>query len=534
MKFKVKFDKRAIQDFLLQNVEKIVLATVACVFLLLLYSALTKAARFDKSPDDLQRDVARGETTIKETPATSDLVVEDYVSQVKRSRVSIEEKPYSTVVLWDKPLFERRPLRPAPPLFTVQQLRATAGAGAFRDTSTAGAGGEGVRGKRWVVLTALVPFEKQKEAYAEAFKAAVDYNAQRDQPIYDRYSVERLEVASAGEAANPNWDKATKFTSSTEIDKVQKQWPQQSKAIDGVAPQYVETPLVFPLGPLTGRDWDASVAHDPEIPFSKATGRDITPIGRSPRGRGGELPADDRQLNPGRGGESPVADQTTPYKLFRFFDFSAQPGKQYLYRVCLELSNPNKGLKSAALKSPELANDTLLKTKWSEPTGVISVPRDTRILLLAVNRALRGSSEPSGRILVTKWILKNGAEVSDEFAVTRGQVANFSGGTLKADFLSGATAVDFRGGERLVSLPSRKVGILTSPGELLLLNADGTLTVRNELDDTPAYEQITRAPTEPAAGDAGSRPEPTTGGGRGRRGLEAIDPEAEPARGGRR
>ncbi len=68
--------------------------------------------------------------------------------------------------------------------------------------------GSEVRGQRWIVVTGLVPVEKQELAYSEAFKSAVNYDANKDYPEYSDYQVERVEVASPGEAADPDWKDA--------------------------------------------------------------------------------------------------------------------------------------------------------------------------------------------------------------------------------------------------------------------------------------------------------------------------------------
>jgi hypothetical protein len=73
------------------------------------------------------------------------------------------------------------------------------------------------------------------------------------------------------------------------------------------------------------------------------------------------------------------------------------------------------------------------------------------------------------------------------------------GSTFKADFNSDATVIDLRGGERL---SGRGGTALTAPGEILLLDADGFLVVRDELDDKSAREQVEN-PTQPNAGNMG-------------------------------
>ena len=90
------------------------------------------------------------------------------------------------------------------------------------------------------------------------------------------YWVERVEVASAADAANPDWSKATKFVSTKAIDEASQEWSTSQDA-DIVAPEYLDKRLVFPLPPLVNRAWDASVAHEPEIPVEKIGERDQGP-----------------------------------------------------------------------------------------------------------------------------------------------------------------------------------------------------------------------------------------------------------------
>ena len=58
------------------------------------------------------------------------------------------------------------------------------------------------------------------------------------------------------------------------------------------------------------------------------------------------------------------------------------------------------------------------------------------------------------------------------------------------NYYSKAIAIDFRGGE---NLSGRRGSELLSVGEILLLDADGNLVVRNELDDRPDRDKIPAA-----------------------------------------
>jgi hypothetical protein len=501
-------------------------------------------------------------------------------------------------------------------------------------------GGEQLRGQRWIVVTGLVPIQKQELAYADTFKLSSGYDPQNDYPKYLGYWVERVEVDGTNEAA-PDWSKATTFISRKAIDSATQEWS-SSSSLEVVAPEYIEETLTFPLGPLVNHNWDATVAHEPEIPLQttgvpgqggnmpgpmggalRGNARGLGPMGPMGGIMGGRMPSPTRGLSAGpagsRAGQQDNSAEDTPfgtkssnsdnpssnenaaaneqdkgppaYKLFRFFDFDVESGKRYVYRVRLALSNPNFDVKESFLKSPDLAKEKYLKTKWSEPSAAISTPRNTRVLLASVKPS-RNNSDFSGEILMTTWVQRKGIEIFKEFTVTRGQVANYSdetgksvggadmpessapsmlgpgglsgrvptegtkkegtkkdstkkegagktpakadrtktrtgegapgrglgallgdigsglgrtpqplaaGSTFKADFISDATAIDFHGGERLAG---RGGNALTVPGEMLLLDADGYLVVRNELDDQSLRDDIKNQKNS-AAGSTG-------------------------------
>jgi hypothetical protein len=564
-KLKLKLDKDTILEFLLQNAEKIVLGVVVLIFLVMTYFAIAKSGRFDKTPEQLQAEANNVQHTIDATPANSgldDLPAKDrdYVAEASRSRDPIRENWYG-IALWDVPLFEKRPLRDMPALFPVQDLRGAAGMGAFHAAGggaqpAAGpgpakaVGGDSTRGQRWVVLTGLVPLEKQEAAYAETLKQSVSFDPQTDYPDYSAYQVQRIEVGNSGDAANPEWDKATVFTSYKAEKEAEKVYS-LSREADVVNPKQIIRKLAFPLAPLARGHWDASVAHEPEILLERKEKSDSPSDSRSPGGTrdsretpsgGDRAPASESVPF---GGEEPkpatvaktvaaASDNAAEepkdlgYRLFRFFDFSVEPGKQYMYRVRLALRNPNYGAKATVLKKAALANDSFVATKWSEPSPIIPVLRDTHILVNAVKPPPRPNAEPTGQITVVKWLERSGLEVSHEFPVTRGQMANFPEVSVReagspVNFFSDTTAVDFRGGEHL----GRKTSTLTAPGEVLLMDSDGTLIVHDESDDSAAMRQVNESrkefapPTQPHA-----TPKANTAPSGGSHGLGAVAPTA--------
>ena len=52
-------------------------------------------------------------------------------------------------------------------------------------------------GKRWVVLTGLVNYDKYAKSFFECYKDAATKLGQNDQPVFMYYTVERAEVTDA-------------------------------------------------------------------------------------------------------------------------------------------------------------------------------------------------------------------------------------------------------------------------------------------------------------------------------------------------
>ena len=144
--------------------------------------------------------------------------------------------------------------------------------------------------------------------------------------------------------------------------------------------------------------------------------------GRGHRGQGnGRTPFGDPnapnpgQPNaPGQPGQNPAEQKPPAFLLLRYFDYKVEPGKHYVYRVRLALANPNyipppgrpptrersgvSNLKPGYLKDPKLAEKQWLETDWSEPSPVISMPRDTRVLALSVTPGRESRPRHAGQV----------------------------------------------------------------------------------------------------------------------------------------
>ena len=104
MKLKLRLDKATVQEFFIQNVEKIVFGVAALVFLLLVYSAFT-ASGISRRPSSCGKPF-KTERPRLPIRARTGLEMKDYEAQAKQSRVRTDEKLYATAALWDPPLFQ--------------------------------------------------------------------------------------------------------------------------------------------------------------------------------------------------------------------------------------------------------------------------------------------------------------------------------------------------------------------------------------------------------------------------------------------
>jgi hypothetical protein len=277
--------------------------------------------------------------------------------------------------------------------------------------------------------------------------------------------------------------------------------PQQPDMPPGVVKPAADLPPAAP-GAVGGGAVPGPAGAGAAVAAAPAAGGAVAPVAAAP---GTEAAAG------GGEGHGHTADvMAVEYLLLRFFDFKVEPGKRYSYRVKLLLANPNYKCEVRYLTSPALAEKTFIDTEWSEPCPPVFVPRDDRLLAGPVKAPTRAfGAEPVATVTLVKWMAEHGTETSQEFKIVRGQLANLSseasaladgeggegaGGGLiddaattkakkkdkdsgpRINFKSDALLLDIRGGA--------KWGNQTfEPGELLVLDWDGRLVVRSEIDD---------------------------------------------------
>ncbi len=578
MKIKLNFDKNAVKEFLLEHVEKFVFAGILLAFLSLVTGAIW-AGRYERSPENLIESVERAEKDIDAIPHVSAREMTPVADTIRGYRAP-QEGDYRHDKRWIPRLINPMGLREEPPVLLVRELRGSSGYGAFnlrihRDGAADPRGrpatrdvAQGRRGQRWAVITGLVPVREQVQAFEEFFRDRIKPNPEPDVPEYIYYRVERAEVDPYVSPSDPDQLKWTTLNLRAALAATEKTW--SATAPEVVDERFLHPQLVFPLGPkvVEERDraamypgeeaglWGEEVAHPPQIPLKQRHLEDepdpedsAEPGPDDPwdgpiRGEGGagyprttpgaRRPAPPRFMEgegmrrPGvgmgdyAGEEMGLYDRTPDYLLFRFFDYTVQPGKSYRYRVRLMLANPNFKLDPKYLADPELAKRQWIeKDRWSEPTPVITVPRDAHVLAGGVHTLIRETDDPSGTVAIVKWREETGEEVHKDFRVTRGQLLDYPGTVIrdprrtrepvadarlldprkdvreeepeKVDFVTGILALDLKGGSRL---PGRDRS-MTEPGRILVVDEDGTLRTLSEAQDKREYERRTVEPETP-------------------------------------
>jgi len=236
------------------------------------------------------------------------------------------------------------------------------------------------------------------------------------------------------------------------------------------------------------------------------------------------------------------------YQLFRFLDVTVEPGKHYQYRIKIGLANPNYDVKARYLTEVSLAKRPSIVAEWSDPTDAVAVPRDSRLLAGSVKQPggkLPTSImyEPSCKVMAVTIRMEDGLEAAHEITAYRGQLGDFvstlaqetgprnmygtaggmgeMGGEEDGMMMMGSEMGGMMGSEMPMAQPrtaARRGGdddeeaeeinhstemllldmvggkrlhgtdrSLVEPGTLLVLDPDGNLMIRDELDDQEEF-----------------------------------------------
>jgi hypothetical protein len=182
--------------------------------------------------------------------------------------------------------------------------------------------------------------------------------------------------------------------------------------------------------------------------------------------------------------------------LFRFFDFTAEEGKTYQYRVALELENPNFELSEALLKDPKLREGKERFSAFSEATKPVTAT------LPAADVVAGPVKGESATLILLQRERAGGAFVAHIFGrLEAGQTLAFKVKDLKYEKPVGGVAekplaeLDFQADALLVDLKGG--GDRGWPGEVLLVDPSGRLALRSEI--APLKMPVVIDPDDPEA-----------------------------------
>ena len=649
MKAKLKFDPKSIQEFCIRHVEKFVFGAAVLALGYLVYSSMGRD-QIDLTPEQLIQTANDADRMIAVVVPKPTRQATLYSDVAKKIRQDIDERGFDLPEELDKPVMPQPHVRPPLPALTVEEVRAAAGHGAARSVVVARGGeNRGTAGIRWAVITGLIPLQKEYNEATDAYREAQPaFDPVRDIPQLGWYQVERAEIGPNADLDHLIWKPVSvkgmnayytdKFTGQGR-EVVSENYMYQSRTIA----------LALPPPPMDeGYVWGEELAHVPQIPrmvlrddersgpytrvrpnhrmtvaptsegpdATKPAGEgpdvpDVPPDGtgtdRPPAAgvrmdvapTGGPMPAPAAPGGPivggpmngpkyprGVPGEGLDREQSSPYKLFRFFDFTVEPGKQYRYRVQLWWSNPNVGIPRQYLANADDSKETWVKTDWSLPTEPVTVPRDSRVLAGEVN----AKHLEKCKVGIAYFDMASGSEAFESLDVERGQWLNFYGKTLhpshsggyagppppglngpraasdapgtprghthpkpapappthvtfvgpggpapgaeatetKVDYLTDTLLLDVAGGAKIPGRDNK----LTEPGHLLLLDAQGNFVVLHELTDEDEIKNLSGTANnqahsegilESSGSHGGTKPKkPKTGKSKDSSGLDAL------------
>lgn len=241
----------------------------------------------------------------------------------------------------------------------------------------------------FVVVTGLIPVQKQHDEYRLRYSQVRLRDPRRDAPWWCDYDIERLTVAPD----KPEEWKPIDLGAARKLqeewfatpDPVRREW-KLSPLDDGRNPKNdpetspsLPLPLCGPLPPLkeTEEPWGRDAVH----PWFLERLRSATPTSPAPAppaaaANGPLEPSASEPVAQGGGAPVPAA-----FAQFRFVDANVEPGRSYRYRVRLRLWNPNNGLPRQEVVDPALSGPAKIVSPESVATAAVSVPNPLSLLV---------------------------------------------------------------------------------------------------------------------------------------------------------
>lgn len=485
------------KDWLMLNVEKLVLGLIGLTALALIYAGLSGTGLSETDgPEQLGSKLTLASSRLQ--PAGRDQLRESrypepdtFDQQATKDILEVDASKYSM----NRPFFpllqKQQKLRQDPKLLRPIDIIVRSGYGPLmlkEEASTldtfSSNNSENVRSlpselsQRWKSsvgegrakpvffnsIVGIIPVREQLEAYNEAFIGAAEYELSRDFPQYHVLKIERREVGSA------DW---TPLSVMENIVVEPAKWTGvvDSEIAQKYAPDYINR-IVMPIPPIAGTIMHDFVEH-PKLQTELEAEEESKAADLAAAAAEKELEAR-RGLNQGANntyasGTLEMTDEEASFKrletsadigMFRYFDFEVEPGKSYEYRVKLGLEDPNNPIPDGGGTKPShgaLDPSVLVRltdvvssgglasireTEWTEPTAPVRVPNPGRAIIASAEAGSTiGKSEipasndgdPTAQVVAVGFDLVNGYVAPVEMEVTRGTLLNSEADTEVID-----------------------------------------------------------------------------------------------------
>ena len=607
---KPSIDMAKATDLLVRHGEKIVVAVVGLVGLMLLWGGIdamrSLAVTDAQTPEAVNRAVTDARSHIgRDVQPPADLLpartpLADAIDPWRTPLVPWQtgSGPWLTVAsppslaVLDNPLFDELKKRDQPDVLPVEDLRAVAGVAVLPPLATQPEAKKSARpaaapagpGKRdplaadrgglppddgdaapeqrgrivpYVVVTGLIPAEKQQAEYRRRFEDCGYRDAKRDSPLWCDFEIDR---ATVGPDGKETW---TTINLAAVDAKRAKDWGaaagiavtadfQLAAGEDARSAKTTPIGFVSPLPQRLDGTWDLADLH-PWVVERARNGAEADRAAEPPPAAAPDRAVDRDGPGFGDAGQPAPAAPAAPvqehkrlpeYRLFRFIDTAVEPGGAYRYRVRLKVWNPNFDTSPERMRphltDPALAREPKLTSPTSQPTAAAAVPDPTRVLVGTLRareiKDLRlkpgmlevlvlGASRRTGSFGLRGLVADPGAVLDvDNRLNLKGQQDRARG----EDIVTKRILLDARGRQqdRLDADDDKRkprVGI-PEPLDVICLRPDGSFEVASLADsEAPIREYRDTLPTRGSKTDSKDAGEPDLPGGPG-----PVDPLARP------
>lgn len=263
-----------------------------------------------------------------------------------------------------------------------------------------------VRGVRYVAVRGLIPLQAQIEQIGKALHLD---NPQQAAPLleYLDFTLERQTAVAGPDPWAGNWQRL-------EIQSIFDIFQESPAPFSEIGPdEFFHPVLTMPLPAQFKGEWGTIGAH-PLIPLRR--------VERQPA------------KFPGQQVPTPVVQHEPQLLLFRYFDFTVEPGDCYRYRVQLSLRNPNYERSLSQVRNGSIPLGETRETPFCLASVPVAIEQDTRYYLIRAGRS-RNLTRTEAEFNIFQWDPQFGTTAGAQLKVAAGQRI---GGKAKTQRLNAA------------------------------------------------------------------------------------------------